>query len=102
MCAALAGKAEQLTPKIAEKVTEKDTIALFPQEWIRDPQSPALQSAYHDVPWQEPALIRDCVRNREKQSGWYSRRSRKQARAEAQASAPVAAVCRAGKQEIIA
>jgi Carbamoyl-phosphate synthase L chain, ATP binding domain len=102
MCAALAGKAEQLTPKIAEKVTEKDTIALFPQEWIRDPQSPALQSAYHDVPWQEPALIRDCVRNREKQSGWYSRRSRKQALAEAQASAPVAAVCRAGKQEIIA
>lgn len=95
--AALSGKAAQPAPK----VTEKETIALFPQEWIRDPQSAFLQSAYHDVPWQEPALIRDCVRNREKQSGWYARRRRKQARAEAQASA-LAADCRAGKQEIVA
>ncbi len=94
--AALIGKAAQPAPK----VTEKNTIALFPQEWIRDPHSSFLQSAYHDVPWQEPALIRHCVSNREKQSGWYSRRSRTQARAETQAQ--VAAPCRAGKQEIVA
>lgn len=50
------------------KVTEKDTIALFPQEWGRDPASAFLCSAYHDVPWDEPELIRACVRRRRKLS----------------------------------
>jgi hypothetical protein len=63
----------------AQKVTEKETIALFPQEWIRDSESPLLQSAYHDVPWEEPELVQDCVNNRRKQSTWYSRAQRKQA-----------------------
>ena len=61
------------------KVTEKDTIALFPQEWIRDPESPFLRAAHHDVPWEEPELVHDCVNNRRKQSVWYSRARRKQA-----------------------
>jgi len=73
--AALSDKAVQPAPK----VTEKDTIALFPQEWIRDPESPFLRSAYHDVPWEEPELVRDCVNNRRKQSAWYSRAGRKRA-----------------------
>jgi hypothetical protein len=74
--AALSGEEVQPAPK----VTEKDTIALFPQEWIRDPESPLLRSAYHDVPWEEPELVHDCVNNRQKQSGWYAR-ARKQASA---------------------
>jgi hypothetical protein len=73
--AAVSGEAVQL----AQKVTEKDTIALFPQEWIRDSESPLLRSAYHDVPWEEPELVQDCVINRRKQSTWYSRSQRKQA-----------------------
>jgi hypothetical protein len=72
--AALSGEGVQPAPR----VTEKDTIALFPQEWIRDPESPFLRSAYHDVPWEEPELVHDCVNNRQKQSGWYAR-ARKQA-----------------------
>jgi hypothetical protein len=67
--AALSGQALQTTPK----VTDSDTIALFPQEWIRDPASSFLRSAYHDIPWEEPELIRDCVANSRKQSAWYSR-----------------------------
>jgi hypothetical protein len=35
-----------------------DTVALFPQEWMRDPASPYLTNAFHDVPWDDPALIR--------------------------------------------
>jgi hypothetical protein len=35
-----------------------DEIALFPQEWRRDPQSPFLTSAFHDVPYEEPELLR--------------------------------------------
>jgi hypothetical protein len=63
----------------APRVTEKDTIALFPQEWIRDPESEFLRLAYHDVPWEEPELVHDCVDNRRKQSAWYSRAQKKQA-----------------------
>jgi hypothetical protein len=73
--AALSGEAVQPS----QKVSEKDTIALFPQEWFRDSESPFLRSAYHDVPWEEPELVRDCVNNRRKQSAWYFRAQRKQA-----------------------
>jgi hypothetical protein len=55
----------------APKVTEKDTIALFPQEWIRDPGSEFLHSGYHDVPWEEPALVSDCIRKSRIQRSWY-------------------------------
>ena len=69
---AVTGEAAQPAPK----VTEKDTIALFPQEWIRDPRSGFLRSAYHDIPWEEPELVRDCVDHRRQQSRWYSRPAR--------------------------
>jgi hypothetical protein len=50
----------------APKMTEKDTVTLFPQEWMRDPASPFLASGYHDVPWEEPELLRACVRKTRK------------------------------------
>ena len=56
----------------APKVTDKDTIALFPQEWMRDPESPYLASAYHDVPWHESELVRACIQSRPKQKAWYA------------------------------
>jgi hypothetical protein len=49
-------------------VTENDTITLFPQEWMRDPASPFLVSGYHDVPWEEPELLRACLRKRWKRN----------------------------------
>ncbi len=52
--AALTGEAIREAPK----VTENRTIALFPQEWKRNPESSFLESGYHDVPWEEPELIR--------------------------------------------
>jgi carbamoylphosphate synthase large subunit len=85
--ATLSGEPVQPSPK----VTDKDTIALFPQEWIRDPESPFLRSAYHDVPWEESELIRDCVRNSRKQSGWYSRSKRKPASSNVLSPRPIAA-----------
>jgi ATP-grasp domain len=42
----------------APPVTDQDTIALFPQEWRRDPRSPFLATAYHDIPHDAPDLIR--------------------------------------------
>ena len=67
--AALSGEAS----KPVAKLTENCTIALFPQEWIRDAASPYLRSAYHDVPWEETLLTRACVLSQRKQSAWYSR-----------------------------
>lgn len=61
------------------RITEADTIALFPQEWIRDPNSSFLRTAYHDVPWDRPELIRACVRARRKQRAWYSEQDQLQA-----------------------
>ena len=55
-----------------QTVTENSTIALFPQEWLRNPQSTFLSSAYHDIPWDEPDLIRDCLRKTRKWNDWRS------------------------------
>lgn len=37
-------------------MTAQNRIALFPQEWRRDPQSPHLAAAYHDLPQADSAL----------------------------------------------
>jgi hypothetical protein len=58
----------------AAKLTEKDTIALFPGEWTRNPESAFLRSAYHDVPWEEPNLVRVGLEKHRQQSSWYSQR----------------------------
>jgi len=34
-----------------------DLVAFFPREWLRDPMSPYLASAHHDVPWDDPAVL---------------------------------------------
>jgi Carbamoyl-phosphate synthase L chain, ATP binding domain len=70
LCSALSGKPLHA----AKKVTESDIIALFPQEWMRDPSSPFLTSGYHDVPWEEPELLRACVRRTSKLNLRNSRR----------------------------
>jgi Carbamoyl-phosphate synthase L chain, ATP binding domain len=53
-------------------ITDKDIIALFPQEWTRDAASGYLLSAYHDVPWSEAELIRACVRKQRHWRNLYS------------------------------
>jgi hypothetical protein len=51
-------------------VTNREVIALFPQAWVHNPGSEYLQSAYHDVPWDEPELVRACMKLR--QNRWHS------------------------------
>lgn len=59
---ALYARLTDTTPIAAPAVASNDDIiALFPGEWQRNAASPYLRSAYHDVPWQEPALVRDGV-----------------------------------------
>ena len=90
--AAMTGMPEQARPLL----TDKETIALFPQEWQRDPASTLLTGAYHDVPWEAPALVRAFVNQRPGWRNWFSqqhwreRRLRQQlrARASSQATTP--------------
>lgn len=65
--AAASGKSVQEAPT----VTENDRIALFPHECMKNPASAFLRSGYHDVPWEEPELVRLCVQARRKQNAWY-------------------------------
>jgi ATP-grasp domain len=50
--------------RLAPRLTENDTIALFPQEWTRNPASHFLRSAYQDVPWEQPEFVRTCLPGR--------------------------------------
>jgi hypothetical protein len=59
--------------RVAPAVTQNDTVALFPHEWARDPQSEFLRTGYHDVPWDTPDLVRTCIRLSQKKTKWYSR-----------------------------
>lgn len=38
--------------------TERDIIVTFPETWTLDPSSNFLRSGYHDVPWEQPDLVR--------------------------------------------
>lgn len=42
----------------SEPLTRNDRIALFPLAWRTDPVSDDFRHAYHDVPWEEPELVR--------------------------------------------
>jgi len=53
------------------KVTDKEMIAFFPQEWLRNPASSFLQSGFHDVPWQEADLVRLSLRKQRKWSAGF-------------------------------
>jgi hypothetical protein len=41
---------EPTTPKY-------EYVALFPNEWVRDPESSYLRTAFHDVPQDDPSVV---------------------------------------------
>jgi hypothetical protein len=69
LLAALGG-ANTVTPR---EPIERDVIALFPGEWQRDPASEHLHRAHHDIPWAEPALVRDGLMRPWAERGWVAR-----------------------------
>ena len=38
--------------------TERDIVVFFPDTWREDPASNLLHTGYHDVPWEQPELVR--------------------------------------------
>ncbi len=54
-------QAASLDARPRPPVTPKNEVAIFPREWMRDPASPWLKDAYHDVPWDDPQVVQACV-----------------------------------------
>ena len=50
-----------------------DTVAFFPQAFKSNPNNPHLHSANHDVPWEEPALVLELLRDSWPERRWLSR-----------------------------
>ena len=39
-----------------------DTIAIFPNAWIQNPRDEAISGGFHDVPWEDPGLIKELMK----------------------------------------
>lgn len=57
MIAALAGRRGAVAVRRPLPTLPERTVALYPQELWRDPQSSYLVTAFHDVPWHVPRFI---------------------------------------------
>jgi len=44
-----------------QRVTDREIVAYFPQAWHSSPASPWLQQGFHDVPWEDPALVQELL-----------------------------------------
>jgi hypothetical protein len=53
--------------------TERDIVTFFPDMWREDPASHFVHSGYHDVPWEEPELVRDLMRPERRDRYWTLR-----------------------------
>jgi carbamoyl-phosphate synthase large subunit len=70
LCGGLWQRLTGLPPLATLAPRAERTVALFPQEWIRNRESPYLGHAYHDVPWEDPGLCQALVANAREQMGW--------------------------------
>ena len=61
LATALAGCVLPAVPELRPVLTDNPVIALFPQEWRRNPQSDWLKTAYLDAPWDDPGVLKACL-----------------------------------------
>lgn len=61
LLAALAGQLKGADALPRNSHITGDTIALFPQEWLRDRGSAHLANAFHDVPWDDDLFLQACL-----------------------------------------
>jgi ATP-grasp domain len=60
-------------PRERAPVTQQDLIVFFPHTWMHDPNSVFLNTGFHDVPWEEPGLVRELVRPEMRERTWAMR-----------------------------
>lgn len=69
LCAQLGARAEG----ISELSIDRDMVAFFPQALAWNPDSPYMQQCHHDIPWSQPALVRELLRDPWAERQWLSR-----------------------------
>jgi len=57
--------------------TERDIVVFFPDTWREDPANHLLRSGYHDVPWEQPGLVRVLMQPERRERYWVFRRLRR-------------------------
>jgi predicted ATP-grasp superfamily ATP-dependent carboligase len=70
---ALLARVSGRAPRERAPVTEGDLIAFFPYAWRHDPDNVALRTGYHDVPWEEPQLVRELMKPELRERYWIMR-----------------------------
>jgi hypothetical protein len=60
--AALAARLTGRGAAASAPVTDNPVIVHFPQAWRQDPASELLRTGHHDVPWEDPGLLRELMR----------------------------------------
>ncbi|MBS1821256.1 MAG: ATP-grasp domain-containing protein [Acidobacteria bacterium] len=60
-------------PPVPSDPIRGDTIAFFPQAFLLNPKNPYLVSGHHDVPWEEPALVRELLQGPWPERQWPAR-----------------------------
>jgi hypothetical protein len=59
----LSDRLRGITPtKAAVSARSPEIVALFPQAWLSPSAEPLLHSSYHDIPWEEPALVAELLK----------------------------------------
>ncbi|HEY0182198.1 MAG TPA: ATP-grasp domain-containing protein, partial [Rhodopila sp.] len=53
--------------------TERDIVVFFPDTWREDPANHFLHSGYHDVPWEQPELVRALMQPELRDRYWFLR-----------------------------
>ena len=65
----IAGLATTVSPT---REIDQDVIAYFPQAWHTAPEDDWLHRGFHDVPWQDPVLMRELLRKPWPDRGWLA------------------------------
>jgi hypothetical protein len=55
------------------RVTDRDVVAYFPQARHTSPDSPWLKEGYHDVPWEDPVLLDELLRQPRPDRGFLAK-----------------------------
>ncbi|MDE2500534.1 MAG: ATP-grasp domain-containing protein [Alphaproteobacteria bacterium] len=58
-----ASLAAKVAPNIAglRKAIIGDVVVFFPREWVKNPASPYLAMGHHDVPWDDPGVLKAAL-----------------------------------------
>lgn len=52
-----------MSSAVARDPIASDTVVFFPRQWLRDPAGECLREGHHDVPWDDPAILRASLQS---------------------------------------